>query len=177
MAFFSKPDPKKNFFQNYSDHIDYLMSQLQEVGTAINNAQSMTEALNIINDEATKRMNMMESLRDGYDYMDEFVGATAIPTMGLIASLAMLGLAVWEGAQTLAARVRREETTEHTNTAVENLFFSALLFTASIATLLKSIVSMVSRPVVTAIKGFAEQNTPRFEREGSPVSVIKEAFI
>lgn len=164
-----KPSPKKNFFQNYSDHLDYLQLEFKKVWEKLEATRSFEKQLDIISDEALKRLNIFERLRDGHDYMDEVIGATAIPAMGMVLSIASFAVAIWEGVQALAIHIglAKKDSEDHKESAVNALLFSAASFVLSVASFLKSAVSLITRPIITAVKGFAEQDVDRFHNEES----------
>ncbi|MCC5013649.1 MULTISPECIES: hypothetical protein [unclassified Legionella] len=163
------PDAKKNFLQNYSDHLDQLEIDAKKIWEKTKNKGSFEEAFNFIKDEATKRMNFLEGFRDRYDFADEVVGATAIPALGMVASVAALGYAIWEGAQALAihAGFAKDDGKEHGENAAIGLMVSAASFVGAVASFLKSAVSLITRSVATAINGYGESKETRFHNEDS----------
>lgn len=179
MAFFdrrictkqAKPNPQKNFFENYYDHLNYLESEFDAKWNTCSKFRTIDEQLEFLGKEALKRLNLFERLRDGYDYMDEVVGATALPVMLLGASLANLAIAIWEGASALAISTglinRKSDKAEHLEYAQTALLLSTLAFVGAIATFLKSAISLITRPVATALQGFAEQDVDRFYDDDS----------
>ncbi|MFT4060169.1 MAG: hypothetical protein QM652_11550 [Legionella sp.] len=171
MFFKNKPDPKKSFFQNYYDHLKHLEKELTKLW------ETEPKTINLIVDEALKRMSLFERLRDRYDYMDEVVGATALPLMGMIASGGLLLASIWEGTQALAVHLNMvaDHNDDHGYTAAALFVFSVGLAIASAATFLKSAISLVTRPVITALEGFAPQDKARFE--GDSFVARAESFL
>jgi hypothetical protein len=169
-----KPDPEKNFFQNYSDHLDYLQLQFEKIWERVSRTKNVNRQLNIISDEALKRLSIFERLRDGHDYMDEIIGATALPAMGMVVSIASLAVGLWEGIQALATSIglAKKHGEDHRENAINALLLSATSLVLSIACFLKSAVSLITRPVITAVKGFAKQDIPRFHNEESVEGLI-----
>lgn len=170
--FFKKsktPNPKKNFFQNYSDHLNYLEQEIKEAWEKMQKTKTLEEQLNLISDEALKRLNIFERLRDGHDYMDEVVGATALPAMGMILSIASLAATAWEGAHALAIHfnLAKKDGEDHKENAANLLLLSAASFVLSVASFLKSALSLITRPVITAVQGFAKQDIVRFHNDES----------
>lgn len=159
-----KPDRNKNFFQNYSDHLNHLQEKYYEAWQEFKEQTTFEQKLNFIGDQALERLTLFEKLRDGHDYFDEVVGATALPALGLVVSIATLGMALWEGIQALVIHtgLARGNAKEHQKEAQEDLLVSGLTFLGAIASFLKSAVSLITRPVVTAILGFEQQNKERF---------------
>ncbi|MCL9685480.1 hypothetical protein [Legionella maioricensis] len=159
-----KPDRNKNFFQNYSDHLNYLQDKYAEAWEEFKNQATFDQKLDFIGEQALERLNLFEKLRDGHDYFDEVVGATALPALGLVISIATLGMALWEGIQALVIRtgIARGSIQEHQEGAKQDLLVSGVAFLGAIASFLKSAVSLITRPVITAIRGFEEQNIDRF---------------
>ena len=159
-----KPNRNKNFFQNYSEHLNYLQAQYNEAWEEFQEQTTFDQKLDFIGEQALERLNLFEKLRDGHDYFDEVVGATALPALGLVVSIARISMALWEGIQALAihSHLVRGNREEHQKQAREDLLISGLYFLRAIASFLKSAVSLITRPIITAIKGFEEQNTIRF---------------
>jgi hypothetical protein len=162
-----KPDRNKNFFQNYSEHLNYLQNQYAKAWQEFQEQATFAQKLDFIGDQALKRLNMFEKLRDGHDYFDEVVGATALPALGLVVSIATISMALWEGIHVLAihAHLIGGSKAEHQSEAQEDLLISGLSFLGAIASFLKSAISLITRPIITAVKGFEEQNTVRFITE------------
>lgn len=174
------PNPKKNFFQNYSDHLKYLNEKFSRSWNKIVKAESVDEQLALIGHEAFKRLNLFERLRDRYDYMDEIVGATAIPAMSLVASVAALAIAVWQSAQELAlitGLAEEHDRKGHLALAGDALFVSAAAFVFAAASFLKSAISLVTRPVVTALEGYEKQDIKRFYDNNSVASGLMNTFL
>ncbi|CEG57734.1 hypothetical protein [Legionella fallonii] len=172
------PDPKKNFFQNYSDHFDYLQEKYEKVWHKLVEKQNLEEQFNFLNKQALKRLSIFEKLRDGYDYFDEVVGATALPAIGLVSSIATLGLALWEGIRALVIKIGlvNNDGQEHHVKAQSALLLSAASFLLSIACFLKSTISLITRPIVTAIYGFEKQDKERFINEDTVVGHLSAAL-
>ncbi|BCA94648.1 hypothetical protein TUM19329_10090 [Legionella antarctica] len=84
--------------------------------------------------------------------------------MGLVISLATLGMALWEGIQALVIHtgLARGNAKEHQTEAQKDLMLSGLAFMGAIASFLRSAVSVITRPIVTALRGYEEQNKDRF---------------
>lgn len=167
----STPDPKKNFFENYSDHLDFLIQKFEQKFQQMQQMNSAMDMLRFIGKEALRRLSMFEQLRDRYDYFDEVVGATAMPALGLITSIASIGAALWEGTLTLAIKtgLKRNDYEDHLTNAGDFLLISVASILLSIASFLKSVISLVTRPIVTALQGYAEQDEDRFHNEDSIV--------
>ena len=159
-----KPSIDKNFFQNYSDHLDYIYSIFQEKSSEFNSLSSTPELLHFIKDTALERLKMFEQLRDAYDYTDEILGATALPALGMLASIATLACCVWETMKGIMISFgwRNDDYTSHSRKACEHLMLAVAAFTLACASFLKSAISLVTRPIVTAVQGFAPQNKERF---------------
>lgn len=166
-----KPDPTKNFFENYSDHLNFLIRKFDMKFNYLMSMDNTAAAFNYISKEALKRLSLFEQLRDGYDYFDEIMGTTTIPALGLIGSIASLGMALWESVQALVIKIRiiRTDHEDHLGNATGYLLLSAASFLVGMASFLKSALSLVTRPIVTALHGFAEQDEDRFYNEDSIV--------
>ncbi|WP_298627384.1 hypothetical protein [uncultured Legionella sp.] len=168
------PDPQKNFFENYSDHLGFLIIKFEQKFLQLQQMDSAQNALHFISKEALRRLNMFEQLRDRYDYFDEILGATALPALCLITSIASLSAALWESTQALAIKTgfTRNDNEDHLTDAGGFLLISVASILFSIASLLKSAISIVTRPIVTALQGYAEQDEDRFHNEESMVGRV-----
>jgi hypothetical protein len=91
----NKHDPKQNCVQNYSDYLYFLQIKYQERWNKFIKNKTLDEKLDFFDKEALEHLNMFERLRDSHDYTDEFVGATAIPVLGLVVSFVALRVAAW----------------------------------------------------------------------------------
>ncbi|KTD77181.1 hypothetical protein [Legionella waltersii] len=165
-SFFKKPSSDKNFFQNYSDHIDALEIKFIKKFNELKKPKNRGKIFDILADEALGRINIFEPLRDGHDYCDEFVGATALPALGLIASLAFAGKALFEAGEALFIKVgfSQKDGEDHLSKAGFALALSAISFALSIASFIKSAISLVTRPIATLFSGYAPQKEDRFYR-------------
>jgi hypothetical protein len=120
--------------------------------------------------EAKKRLTLTEALRDGHDYFNEVLGATVLPLLGLAATIGLLFAAAYQGILTLINNCFPDcldggsNTENYEENAQELAFLALVSFSASVASLLNSIVSLVSRPIMTAINNFSfkEQDVARF---------------
>lgn len=171
-----KPDPKKNFFQNYDDHLSSLFVKLYE-SLPINDFEDLqntmlntpSEFLGQVSNEAVKHLYLFDALRDGYDYFDEVVGATAIPLLTGLASLGLATAAIWEGMQALAIKLglQQPDHERHLDKAAANILLAGVALVLSVATFMKSLISLVTRPLVTLIQGFKPQDVHRFTIDDS----------
>ena len=168
------PDSKKTFFQNYSDHLDYLQKKYEKRWNKLVEQESIGERFNFLSEQALKRISIFERLRDGYDYFDEVVGATAFPAISLVASIAGIGIALWEGIRALIIKIglTNPDGEDHQANAGFALFTSTTAFLASIASFLKSVISLITRPIVTSIYGFETQDKERFINEDTVIGHI-----
>lgn len=147
------PNKKKNFFQNYYDHVSYLKVELEDLYKKLHKTDN---AFKLLFNEGLKRLSVFDALRDGHDYFDEVLGATVMPIMAAGASLALLGLAIWEFVQS----------NSKSDSAALSLLVAAgaaLLFSAAV--FVKSAISLITRPIVTAIQGFKKPDGDRFYNE------------
>jgi hypothetical protein len=173
-----KPDPKKNCFQNYSDHLYFLQIKYQERWNKFIKNKTLDEKLDFLGKEALDHLNMFERLRDGHDYMDEFVGATAIPALGLVVSLVELGVAAWQSIKGLAihAGLAKNDYEDHKENAGLALLVAGAAFVTAIASFIKSVVALVARPFITAARGWANQDEERFYVEETVGDKFSKAF-
>ncbi|WP_019216247.1 hypothetical protein [Legionella tunisiensis] len=160
------PDANKNFFQNYSDHLDFLEEKFKKKGAKLMQ-MNMDEGLAFLSEQALERLKLFESLRDGHDYFDEVVGATTIPLMSLAVAAVATAAVIWEGVQDLAIhtgfmKAKDKVSIDKDLQTSHYLIVAGAAFLFAVASFLKSAISLISRPVVTAIQGFDKQDEVRF---------------
>ena len=158
------PDPHKNFFQNYGDHFHYLKHDA--VGIYEKYGKS-DRKLSLLTQEILARLTMFDALRDGYDYFDEVVGVTVIPFLSSAAAMCLGALALWEGAHALAikAGMLTNDGGDHVSNAMAYLLAATTAYVISAVSYFKSMISLVTRPLVTACQGFQPQDKERFYDE------------
>ena len=166
-----KPDPNKTFFQNYSDHLDFLAYDFKtrlftHIKLETDNPDlgdflyfGISDMLNL------KHVLMFDALRDGHDYLDEIT----IPPILAAASFSLFALSLVEGMKNLAIHAgwSRDDGQQHGKTAGNALLVATVLLGASFIGFLKSAISLLTRPVCTLISGWKEQNVERFYNEDS----------
>ncbi len=171
-----KPDSKKNFFQNYDDHLNSLSQELAKTFPIADFSQLHSIAidhpnalLNKVCNETLKHLYLFDALRDGYDYCDEVVGATAIPALAVLASVGLAAAALWEGIQALAIKMglKKRDHHNHLEAAAANILLAGTAFVLSIVSFMKSVISLFTRPLVTLINGFKPQDINRFSIDDS----------
>ena len=155
------PNPDKNFFQNYYSHVKQLGINLEETTKGFFKSEDMLEFL--IN-EILGHMNMLDALRDGYDYADEVAGATVVEWLGSALTFGLVAAAVWQGAHMLAINTGlvEDDGEYHGTSAVLLLLAAAAVFAITAAIFAKSVISLVSRPIITLINDFKPQDVNRF---------------
>lgn len=155
------PHPNKNFFQNYGDHLNYLAHDGKE---KFDQFWASERKLRFLVNEVAARLNVFDALRDGYDYFDEVLGATVVPLLCNTASMGFAALALWEGAHALAITVGfvNRDNDNHAGKAMAYLLASVAAHVIAVASLIKSVISLVTRPLVTAIQGYKPQDKDRF---------------
>lgn len=165
-GFFKRPDPEKNFFFNYIDHLKALSKQAEKLCSDFDKL-SPTEKEELFWKTLNDRNLVLQPIRDAHDYMDEVMGATVLPAVALMAAAGALVASVWEGAQALAIHcgLMQNDHEAHADNALSCAIIAAAALTASVASFIKSWISMVSRLVATAEHGFAKQDAPRFYNE------------
>ncbi|STX37665.1 hypothetical protein [Legionella feeleii] len=174
------PDTEKNFFQNYSDHFAFLEKEFKKKGAKLME-MNFDDGLSFLSDQALERLKLFERLRDGHDYFDEVVGATAIPLMSLAVATVAAAAAIWEGVQDLAIHTGymkakdKVSVDENLDTSLY-LMIAGSFFLLAVASFLKSAISLISRPVVTAIQGFDEQDKERFCNNDSVAGKVMGVF-
>lgn len=172
-GFFKRPDPDKNFFQNYYDHLNALARQTAELCTKYKELKTERQIEEFMDKVISDRFLVLEPLRDGYDYMDEVLGATVLPVVALLGSVVAAVAAAWEGVHALAIHwgMADNDKVDHAANALNLCIASALALSLSVVSLLKSAISLISRPIATAEYGFAKQDTYRFYNEDKEPAV------
>ena len=180
-----KPDANKNFFQNYDDHLNNSADRLYKA-FPINNFSDLQKIaiknpnalLNQICDETLKHLYIFDALRDSHDYCDELVGATALPALAALAALGLAAATIWEAVQALAIKfgIHRQDQEPHLSNAGANLLLAGTAFVLSVASYMKSMLSLFTRPLITLINGYKPQNIDRFTVDESKENDIISLF-
>ena len=160
--FHKKPNPQKNFFENYISHAIFIIGHLDQDYHFSDIGCSMREFSNNLNTSCQnlwniKHLLIFDPLRDGYDYTDEILGATAVSALFLLVSQLSIGMAL---AQLCGGKDKTKTSLNFLLTACNTLAISCISF-------IKSLISLVSRPIVTAISGWKPQNINRFYTNNS----------
>lgn len=175
-----KPDPKKNFFENYSDHLDMLEINFQKGLKSLDYRSNFSDLMytGFFSLLDPKHLLILDALRDGHDYMDEFLGTTVVPIISLLASVASLGLAIYEGAQklTIATGLQKDDHEDHGYHAVNYLAASGAALAVAVASFIKSLISLVSRPIVTMVQGWKPQDVNRFYNDSSLEAEVEKGI-
>lgn len=154
------PDTKRTFFQNYLDHLFYL-----EESALIDFMEVMEKKdPGYLTQKAAKHNTIFKPFRDRFDYLDDVLGATVTPMAFILGATTLLNYALYEGAIALAIKTKLRENDFKNHGVQASLFIAGafLCFALSLAIFLKSVVSLITRPLVTAYEGYQEQDTPRF---------------
>ncbi|MDR3503275.1 MAG: hypothetical protein P4L79_11925 [Legionella sp.] len=172
-GFFKRPDPDKNFFYNYLDHLHALNKQSEALYAKFKQLNTTDEQLAFLENVFYERNLILQPLRDAHDYMDEVMGATVFPAVGMLTAIGSLIFAAWEGAQALAIHLgfASNDRIKHADKAFEFFIAAAITFTLSAVSFIKSLISLVSRPIATVEQGFAKQDTNRFYNEDKEPAV------
>lgn len=173
MAFFKeqkKPNSKKNTFQNYNDHFDFLQEKFVKIYEQFRVKLSHNDfngAMFILNNELLARLSLLEPLRDRYDYLDEAGGATVIPLLCKAATIGMTAWALWESMQVLAIKIgaKKNDGESHGDQAATALLLAGLSMLVGVASFIKSVLSLAIRPLVTALEGWKKQDEVRFHNQ------------
>jgi hypothetical protein len=129
---------------------------------------SNSRRLSIIKDETLQRLRMLDGFYDRYDVADEVLGATVIPwAIGAAATGAFL-YAVWEAGFMLAIKggLVRNDHENHGDRAVMAFLASVALAALTVVIFAKSLISLVTRTLVTLTDGYSTPNQSRFMVEG-----------
>ena len=155
-----KPNPKQNCVQNYWDH----MNSIEQDAHRLWNKVDTGNWFKVLAGEAWNRTNMLEALRDGHDYTDEIMGAVVGSTVYSAVATGFLALALWEAVCGLAMKAGfvKDDKKDHVTPILKALVFAVAAYVMSLVIYLKSVVSLITRPIITALEGFKAQDTNRF---------------
>jgi len=158
--FFKKPNPKKNCFQNYGDHLGHHVHQAKQIWHDVHGPNTFS----VLAKESWKRIKVFQALRDGHDWVDELGGAIFGTTLATLAAFATLALAIWEACVGLTMRMGmiKNDGGSHFQKAGKNLLCSIAAYVLSVVIYIKSAVSLITRPLVTLITGYKPQDIERF---------------
>lgn len=123
--------------------------------------------LNFLAKEAIARVYVFDALRDGYDYFDEVVGATVLPFLSGCASIALAVVSIVELSYAIGIGVGllEDDKKNHGDNVVLALVLAVAAVSFAVAVFIKSAISLVTRPLVTAVQGFKSQDINRFYDE------------
>lgn len=154
------PNKKKTFFENYADHLVHIERNAVTIWDQLNRSNDLC----FLAHEAIKRISTFDPLRDGYDYFDELLGATVLPLALQLLSFYHILVAIVEAACAFAVYVHlmKDEQEDHLEEAQKYGMYGMSAFLFSFAIAVKSLISLVTRPIVTAFQGFKEQDVERF---------------
>lgn len=169
LQFTSKPDVNKTFAQNYYDHLSFFYKP--ENGTNILNPKEDGEVLLNIPIPLKPivrpfgRLNVNKALQDRYDYVDEIIGATIAPIACVLASIYFLAKAVanlWTFV--LINNLSKNQITEkmYFRATLGNFCYALFALGMAIYCLVKSIASLIIRPLLTLISGYNLSGENRF---------------
>jgi hypothetical protein len=177
-SFYSKPSSQKNAVRNYSDHLDALGQKFMDKYANLYMQGKYGKIFDLISEEALDHLNMFEAIKDGHDLTDELLlGTMAIPAMSTVASLALVGNAIYEASMALYRlfKPNKYDREDHLSNAVEALALAGLVFSIGVASFLTSAISLITRPIATLINGYAKQTGDRFLREGRTEGLLNAA--
>ena len=160
LHFTHTPDLNKSTTQNYYDHLSFFYKS--RYGTAITVDYDGPRPLSFIHPLKPfvipfGRCDVFSSLHDRYDYIDELLGATIVP-------LALLGVATYLVLKaighmfTLGVFVDQNRS-EGIFGGIFNALFAICL---AIYCFSKSLLSLVTRPILTAVFGYSPLLENRF---------------
>lgn len=173
MPFFSshhnkKPDSKKNSFQNYFDHVKSSIykeiNQLEELEKSLqsqsaNEYEKCAARIQHRSQNLFASLNALEPIRDRYDYMDDVLTAvgvylckSAVILGGCAYSLFQAGY--WAGIKT---NLLQDDGKDHGAKALCGVAYTLALTAECFVRLANAVVSLISRPIFTAVKGYREQ--------------------
>ena len=172
-----KPDSKKNFFQNYQDHTTYLQSQFFAVKEKFDGTKARHKVA-YVGKQLVARINCLDPLRDGHDYMDEVLGATSVPLIAGVVAIAAAGTALLYSVCSFFDAKSNWASEAKMAFAVAGIAAAVALFSFA-----KSFISLFTRPIATVLNGGPKpQDTNRFgdslvgDLMGDKRSVIAETL-
>lgn len=159
----TKPDDYKTFFQNYAAHKKFIELKHSKMLDEYRLKQG-SEKLSFIVQQIAAHMTIFETLWDRYDYVDELLGATALPLLFTGFAIQQLGLAAWEGIQALAEQfnLKEKDGNEHSFQALGCLQASVASVLIAVFSLVKSTISLITRPLATLA---LDVGNPKAEQE------------
>ncbi|WP_133128818.1 hypothetical protein [Legionella nagasakiensis] len=162
-----KPDPEKSFLQNYSDHLKYVEQQTNFTYDHFWTQKSYSKQFRLLAEQTRERLQIFQALYDGYDYLDEVFGVVIVPVLSVANAVVFTIAALWEGIQSLSIKLglAKEDNENHNRLAMTYLIGSGALLLYSAISLVKSTISLITRPLMTLIHGFKPQDTVRFCNE------------
>lgn len=172
IAFFTaqnKPNKSKNSLQNYFDHLDSVLykaiTQFDSICACVSPAQAKEALHQFIDLMFTSHIQIFDPLRDRYDYFDEVLGACLA---NVAANLffqalywAMLAEMMFTLAKIIAFRLGYISEWEGKEPAWHLLLLGSTVMALEII-YLKSMLSLITRPIATLINGWQDQDIPRF---------------
>lgn len=163
-----KPDSKKNSFQNYFDHmkssIDKEIKQIRQLEQKIqkhdlNEYEKCAARVNHRAQNLFASLNALEPICDRYDYMDDVFTAVAIHLCKPVIILAgcaysLFEAGYWAGIKT---NLLEDDGQDHAAKALCGIAYTLALTAECFIRLANAVVSLISRPIFTAVKGYREQ--------------------
>lgn len=190
MPYQNKPDPNKNFIENYKDHVLCLTKKFDDrweqgltaTGCKLLERKSLrfnffreTRGMprsfrgfnreHLIADEVLSHWTLFQPLRDGHDYVDELMGATVVPALFCPLAVYQAGYSFMTGLAFLMVQsgLMHDYYQSYGTKAINDLFTAGIFFLGAGASLAKSTISLVTRPMATALLGFEASDIERFD--------------
>ncbi|AHE67580.1 hypothetical protein [Legionella oakridgensis] len=162
-----KPASEKSFMQNYGDHLKHVEHQANLTYYRFLSYQSYSKQFSLLGEQMRERIKIFQALYDGYDYADEILGATIVPILSVANTVVFTVAALWEGMQALSIRIglARDDGDHHSRLAMSYLLGAGAFLLFSAVSLVKSAISLITRPLITMVHGFKPQDTERFYNE------------
>jgi len=164
MVGFFTPNPRKNFVDNYGEHLEAVNVRTSQAEHDFWETESAYDRLVFIRRELAAHIHCSEVLYDGYDYADVLMGTTAVPLFSALDAVVASVFATWHGLNSLAvmAGCADDDEGKHADNALGYLMIAAGLLVFTLVGLVDSLISLLSRPLLTAIYGSKPQDCPRF---------------
>ena len=143
--------PKNTFFKSYSEHVRYFPIYYKGQYDEYMKKSSQISLM----DEFFKELTMFESLHDQYEAFDLLLG-TVVPSIVALIAAAVFFID--------AARITFDpkSSEEDELRAEKHLSLAGILFVTSIIGLVNNLLSLITRPLMTMLKGWKKDNEKRF---------------
>lgn len=174
-----KPSLKKNFFENYEDHLKFLKreniykytdpNRTAQITDRLESLEGIFEALDLTlmslkvsKKDFKSHLKMFDGLRDAHDYCDELMGATVLTAASIALAIAFACKALFEVVEPILQSKKKSSYNDAEFGPGAYAFVALATLIFAVGAFLKSVVSLITRPVVTLFQGYKPQDEARF---------------